>query len=89
MAMTNGHSNGHSNGHNGHNGHSHYRQLSFAIELDPDPEPASRPCAKRLGHGSWCFLHDEHTGEHKGAPAEYGPVEASPPLLRQRHKGQV
>jgi len=70
---------------------------SDAPEADPAvvPEPevsdaeAPKPCAVRLGYGSWCFLLDGHGDdiEHQGAPPQYGPVEAFPVIWRN-HKGR-
>lgn len=82
------------NGHNGHNDHkiNSYHQLGDNGDTEPtlkivfDPKPDVKPCALRLGHGSWCNLPDGHSGEHRGATPQYGPVEKRPVLWR-RHKG--
>ena len=69
------------NGHNGHNGHN---KTQFDLGL---PESSiEKPCLERLGHGSWCNLPQNHTGNHEGPAPEYGPVERRPALWR-RHKG--
>jgi len=64
---------------NGHNRH--------PVPVDPVEEEQPKPCALRLGHGSWCYLPDGHEGEHEGVPPVYGPIEERPPLWRT-HKGR-
>jgi len=71
---------------NGHNGHDK-RTMLVVDEPGPEVEPQPKPCAMRLGYGSWCFLPDGHEGEHEGVPPVYGPVEERPALWRE-HKGR-
>jgi hypothetical protein len=70
---------------NGHNKPPLPKQLNLDL-VEPEPEPV-KPCSVRLGHGSWCFLPDEHEGDHEGVPPVYGPVEERPVLWR-KHRGQ-
>lgn len=74
----------HANGHSS-NGHNKRKPEQLKLEL-PEAEPP-KPCALRLGYGSWCFKPDGHEGEHEGPPPVYGPLEVRPRLWRD-HKGR-
>jgi hypothetical protein len=44
------------------------------------------PCCKRIGNGVWCTRPDRHDGDcaNREADPVYGPIEARPPLWRDR-----
>lgn len=53
-----------------------------AKHVDTEAELKVIPCCVRLGHMSWCFKPDGHTGDHEGTDPSYDVVEEKPALWR-------